>query len=322
MIFFTEELFKNKDKFNTLLEDERKVITSMLDVQTIKKDTITKFIDSCKDSTLEDDENSEDLASLEEYFKKTLELSISNISILNKLNLLLNLLTNTIEENNLESLNLEKFDEFNSTFSEAYSTIQINTLKIEKDLNKLIDLDATSIDTIKTELKPEKEPETIVDYQKLKNDLPEDLKRENTLVISETKQTVFLPYRYSELEQIFSANKNKFSSYEEIINSHYIIPLSFFKNSSISRFKEAFKLVKTKENLSTKDGLELGVELFFNYNLHPAIISACRNIDELDIYLDYLENNEMYKFDCFNIVFEVAPTVVESKPLPKRRSKK
>ena len=96
MIFFTEELFKNKDKFNTLLEDERKVITSMLDVQTIKKDTITKFIDSCKDSTLEDDENSEDIASLEEYFKKTLELSISNISILNKLNLLLNLLTNTI----------------------------------------------------------------------------------------------------------------------------------------------------------------------------------------------------------------------------------
>ena len=84
MIFFTEELFKNKDKFNTLLEDERKVITSMLDVQTIKKDTITKFIDSCKDSTLEDDENSEDIASLEEYFQKTLELSISNISILNK----------------------------------------------------------------------------------------------------------------------------------------------------------------------------------------------------------------------------------------------
>ena len=40
MIFFTEELFKNKDKFNTLLEDERKVITSMLDVQTIKKGTL------------------------------------------------------------------------------------------------------------------------------------------------------------------------------------------------------------------------------------------------------------------------------------------
>ena len=87
--------------------------------------------------------------------------------------------------------------------------------------------------------------------------------------------------------------KNKFSSYEEIIQTHYTIPLSFFKNASISRFKEAFKLIKNKENLSTKDGVELGVELFFNYNLHPAIIAACRNIDELDIYLACLDDNTL-----------------------------
>ena len=305
MIFFTEELIKNHEKFNMLLDYEKKILSSMLDVQNIKKETISKYLDKFQknNSTPE----------IVNFLKETLEVSNSNIAILNKLNLLLTILTNAIKENNMNSLTEEKINNFNSTFSEAYSTVQLNTLQIEKALNQFSDQNIN----IKLELT---EADPIVDFEELKNNLPEDLKRENTLVISETKQTVFLPYTYHELEQIFSANKNKFSSYEEIIQTHYTIPLSFFKNASISRFKEAFKLIKNKENLSTKDGLELGVELFFNYNLHPAIIAACRNIDELDIYLDYLDNNEMYKFDCFNIVFEVSPTVISSKPIPKRRT--
>lgn len=306
MIFFTEELIKNTEKFNSLLDYEKKILVSMLDVQNIKKDTLSKYLEEFSKNK----QNSE----IESLLKETLEVSVSNISILNKLNLLLTILTNTIKENNIDSLTEEKISSFNSTFSEAYSTIQLNTLHIEKLINHL----SSKNINIKLELNEE---ELIVDFEELKNNLPDDLKRENTLVISETKQTVFLPYTYHELEQVFSANKNKFSSYEEIIQTHYTIPLSFFKNASISRFKEAFKLIKNKENLSTKDGVELGVELFFNYNLHPAIIAACRNIDELDIYLDYLDNNEMYKFDCFNIIFEVAPTVVSSKSIPKRRNK-
>lgn len=309
MIFFTEELIKNEKKLNSLLENEKSVLTSMLDIQNIKKDVISKSINNY---------NKTNTNKLKILLEETLELSHSNISIINKLNLLLTLLTNAINENNLNSIPSEKINTFNSTFSEAYSTIQINTLKIEKTINLLSNKKSKEL-KIENELSHKKED--IIDFKKLENDLPEDLKRENTLVISETKQTVFLPYTFSELEQIFSANRNKFSSYEEIIQSHYVIPLSFFKNTSISRFKEAFKLIKNKENLSTKDGVGLGVELFFNYNLHPAIIAACRNIDELDIYLDYLENNEMYKFDCFNIVFEVAPTIVASRPMPKRRKK-
>ena len=67
--------------------------------------------------------------------------------------------------------------------------------------------------------------------------------------------------------------------------------------------------------------LNLATELVFNYNLHPAIITACRNLDELDIYLDCLENkqlsyicfklenNETEKFKCFNIIFEIPPII-------------
>lgn len=47
----------------------------------------------------------------------------------------------------------------------------------------------------------------------------------------------------------------------------------------------------------------------FKYNLNPIIISACRTLEELDIYLDCLENNNLEDFDCFEIKFEVSPQI-------------
>ena len=51
----------------------------------------------------------------------------------------------------------------------------------------------------------------------------------------------------------------------------------------------------------------------FNYKLNPIIIAACRNLDELDIYLDCLETNQLYDFKCFEIKFEVLPTITKKK---------
>ena len=53
----------------------------------------------------------------------------------------------------------------------------------------------------------------------------------------------------------------------------------------------------------------LGIELMFETNLHPAIISACKNLEELDIYLDCLEDNELEKFSCFKIIYKSLPTL-------------
>lgn len=47
----------------------------------------------------------------------------------------------------------------------------------------------------------------------------------------------------------------------------------------------------------------------FKSNLHPAIIAACRNLEELDFYLDCLEGNNLKDFNAFEIRFEYAPTV-------------
>ena len=73
----------------------------------------------------------------------------------------------------------------------------------------------------------------------------------------------------------------------------------------MARFKEAYKLVKNREKASVFKALALGFELFGNYSLHPAIITACNSLDELDIYLACLDENDLDDFKFFNIKYEV-----------------
>ncbi|MBS5854436.1 MAG: hypothetical protein KIC56_04340 [Clostridium sp.] len=49
--------------------------------------------------------------------------------------------------------------------------------------------------------------------------------------------------------------------------------------------------------------------------MHPAIITACKSIDELDIYLSCLEDNQLDDFKIFDIKYEMLPKV--SKPQSK-----
>ena len=113
---------------------------------------------------------------------------------------------------------------------------------------------------------------------------------------------MILPYSISELEECFSNNPEKYSCIQDIIDKEYTVSMNTYKNVSFSRFREAFNLAKNKSNLSFIDALNLANELFFNSNVEPAIIAACRNIDELDIYLSCLEDDELEDFKCFQII--------------------
>lgn len=131
---------------------------------------------------------------------------------------------------------------------------------------------------------------------------------ENSLVISEVLGKVILPYTKREIEDILKKLSGKYVSAEDVIERVYTLPLKYYKASSVARFKEAYKLIKEKEHGSTKEALDLAFELFSNYNLHPAIITACKNINELDIYLSCLEYNELDDFHFFKIIFHSLPT--------------
>ena len=100
---------------------------------------------------------------------------------------------------------------------------------------------------------------------------------------------------------------NKKRTIEQIIEEEYTRPLEIYKNASKARFNEAYKLMKERERETKNKAIMLGVELMFEFNLHPAIISACKNLEELDIYLDCLEDNELEKFTCFKIIYKSMP---------------
>ena len=134
-----------------------------------------------------------------------------------------------------------------------------------------------------------------------------NLEDNNTLVISEEDGKVYLPYTKEDIKNEIVQNKG--TKISEVIEDKYILPLDKYKNSMRARFREGYNLMYRKEGKSKKSAIMLGIELMFETNLHPAIISACKNLAELDIYLDCLEDNELEKFSCFKIIYKSLPTL-------------
>ena len=134
-----------------------------------------------------------------------------------------------------------------------------------------------------------------------------NLEDNHTLVISEEDGKVYLPYTKDEIKKDVSQNKG--TKISEIIENKYILPLDKYKNSIRARFREGYNLMYHREGKSKRSAIMLGIELMFETNLHPAIISACKNLEELDIYLDCLDDNDLEKFSCFKIIYKSLPTL-------------
>ena len=107
-----------------------------------------------------------------------------------------------------------------------------------------------------------------VEEEKVK--YPSSKKDNNSLIISEIKQAIFLPYKISDLEK--ELEDSDYEEIQELIDEEYTLPYNKFRLASISRFKEAFKLIKKKEHGSFFDAIDLAFELMPNSLLNPAII--------------------------------------------------
>ncbi len=265
-----------------------------------------------------------------QYVLKISDFPSTNLSI-NSSNELIEFLSNLKKKLVLVDENISKASDYLNKIKNLDTTENLNILfneyiNISSEQSKcIIDIEDFLIDSIiytslnfdiQIPLEDTSSADSIIDEQPpISNNSKEKKKQdfdnqdtnliENTLVISETQGKVFLPYTIDTLKSILEEENTKYKNINEVIEGEFVIPFTNFKNPILSRFKEAFKLIRYKEHGSIKDAFDLGMELLLNYNLHPAIISACKNIDELDIYLDCLENNETDKFDCFNIKFEI-----------------
>ena len=87
-----------------------------------------------------------------------------------------------------------------------------------------------------------------------------------------------------------------------------ILPLDYYtKHPSLARFREAYSLIRDREAKSVFDALKYALNIMFKYDLNPAIISACKTEEALNLYIECLENKDLSKFNLFKIEFRLNP---------------
>ena len=195
--------------------------------------------------------------------------------------------------NYLDNINIDNNNNLNylNSFNNSnYSSNIINTTS------------ETSSNNVNTQIK--NEPINIASNKNTNTGTPNDKILERTLYVSSSHKNAILPYSTVELENCFSSNPEKYSSIQDIIDKEYTVSLKNFQNSAISRFKETYNLARNKSGFSVLKSLSLANELLFASNVDPIIIRACKNVNELYIYLSCLEDNILNEFKCFKIIYD------------------
>ena len=202
-----------------------------------------------------------------------------------------------------------KVNKYNTAFTKDVDLIYKNTNSIEEFIHKISLLDLSKVLKEINEETIEDNTESSENSLEINSETLNSSYIENTLVISEMQGKVILPYTIKEINDILKEKSKEYSSIDEVIEKLYTKPIKYYRFSAIARFKEAYKLVIEKEHKSKFKALSLASELFSTLNLHPAIITACKSLDELDIYLACLEDNSLNEFPFFEIKYEIAPKV-------------
>ena len=235
-------------------------------------------------------------------------------SILSKSNENLNLMKNLICL--LDEIDISKapniktpVKKYNKKFETSMDKIYKNTSNIEEFIHNISMVNFEEIlkkdkDTNNKNSQNEENKEA---FSYISSDELDSSFIENMLVISSIQNKVILPFTIQKIQKILSEDST-YSSNNDVIEKLYTKPLSNYRFPAISRFREAYLLIRNKEKKSKTRAILFASELFANYNLHPAIITACENQEQLDIYLSCLEDNKLSDFSFFDIKFEIPPS--------------
>lgn len=292
----------NEKNIMKLIEIEKKSLNSMLVIQKNLNKQILSFLKNfLGDIKVDINFDSENVVF--KYIKEITEILSKSNSNIDKINVLLKKLNEI--SSNVDSKSLDrKITQYNGKFDREINTIYKNTNLIEEFIHKLslIDLSEILSKINKTPEEPTEESNLEISSEVLNSTFVE-----NTLIISELQGKIILPYKISEVNEILFNNNEKYSSIDDVIEKLYTLPIKEYRFPALARFREAYKLMTEKEHKSKTKALSLATELFTNYNLHPAIITACKSLDELDIYLACLDDNSLDDFPFFEIKYEVHP---------------
>ena len=309
MIFITNDILQNQKELENMISKECEYVDSLINIQTKQQNTISNYMNVFFASPeYINIETIDELKKFSTEFKENLDKTTKNLELLSSYKIEIENLTSTLSEEEANSINQNSMkvcqevlvsiseiesslQEFSNEFCKYNATKDSQNDDYENESIRFINHKSIVETTSETTTKP----------------LFDTTIPENTLVISEKTNLVYLPYTNDELKKL----KDKFpgATYDSIINKYYTRKAKDYRNPPIARFKEAYKLVRNKEKMSIIDASNLGLELCFKSNLHPAIISACRSINELDEYLGCLEHKRTDQFEAFHIKFDVAPAI-------------
>ena len=307
MIFYIESENYLKNQYESIIED----LNEQEKRENKKIEIILDFLDKFNDY-LENDNNEKNTKSyirmLEALKKLSDNLRINKVNINNLKTFLNNLFSESFD---ITDEFKNKINEYNNLAIECKKNISESSDQFENFITEYIknmtfsnvEQSVDNIDDNTNNINTESNEDI---QEKSIKESTQDLKDNRVLLISETQKKVFLPYNTEDLEKILQ-KKKKYNSIQEVIDNEYTIPISKYKNPTLSRFKEAYKLMKNKEDFSVLESLDLAFEVTFNNSLNPAIITACKSLNELDLYLDCLETNSLDKFEPFEIKYEVLP---------------
>lgn len=128
-----------------------------------------------------------------------------------------------------------------------------------------------------------------------------------TLIISEKQNKVYLPYTIDELEEYARRYPADYPSLETVVKQEYMIPLnSFYKNPAHARFSETYYLVRKRERRNVVIALIYAMIFVTKTELNPAVIAACKTQKELSEYMKCLKENKLENFTHFKVVYDQA----------------
>ena len=262
-------------------ENKRNEVTCLFDTLS-KTDSVSK-IGSKKDY-------SEEINNISEKFAKNIEKLNSLKSLLIDINSGFISLSRNASSDEV-AINLkEKINSYFSTYEEIKKDIMLADIEVDRFVKRINSSNGK---------KSEEVSEEISDG---------NIQNNNTLIISEKDNKVFMPYTVSEIQSYMEKYPKEYKSLEYVINKEFILPLDYYtKHPSLARFREAYSLIRDREAKSVFDALKYALNIMFKYDLNPAIISACKTEEALNLYIECLENKDLSKFNLFKIEFRLNP---------------
>lgn len=331
-INFLDSLFTQKDfYFLNSSEEEIKLIQNQIDKEQEIREFIVETINSFENNLKNlNKDNISPFADLLDELNKSFVLVNFNIKSLLSLkedlkninSSIINLLV-AIESNpNNKQSHIEQANSLSqciSNYSNSCTSIKsqisdndlfikgfLNSNKFKNIFNTPHSSNSTSsvYNTFDVNISTDKKIEDVVDS----SDDTNNIYNSNVLRVSEKENKVYLPYKNSEIKSYLVQFPKDYSSAEDVIEKEFIFPLErYIKHPVLSRFRETYSLVRDREAKPVMEAIKHSMDLMFTYELNPTIIAACKTQEQLENYLNCLENNELDNFKDFEIKFEISP---------------